>query len=62
MLNGKYDFNFPERSSQEPFFDALGTPPADKRRVVYPTGHNLPRNEMITETLEWLDKYLGVVD
>ena len=25
------------------------------------TGHNLPRNEMITETLDWLDKYLGPV-
>ena len=62
LLNGKYDFNFPEKSSQEPFFDALGTPPADKRRVVYPTGHNLPRNEMIKETLEWLTGTLGVVD
>jgi dienelactone hydrolase len=61
VLNGKYDFAFPAQL-QEPFFNALGTPPADKRRIVYPTGHNLPPIETIKETLTWLDKYLGPVD
>ena len=61
MLNGKYDFFFPEKALQEPFFAALGTPLEHKRRLVYPTGHNLPRTEMIKETLDWLDKYLGPV-
>jgi dienelactone hydrolase len=61
MLNGKYDFYNPTRSAQEPMFEALGTPAADKRRVVYETGHTLPRNEMIRETLDWFDKYLGPV-
>ena len=28
-----------------------------KRRVVYDTGHNIPRPELIRESLEWLDKY-----
>jgi len=62
VLNGKYDFAFPEARLQEPFFNALGTAPADKRRIVYPTGHNLPPIETIKETLAWLDKYLGPVD
>ena len=32
-----------------------------KRRVVYETGHNIPRPELIKETLGWLDKYFGTV-
>jgi len=61
VLNGRYDFVFPEKTLQALFFEALGTPAEHKRRVVYETGHNLPRNEMIRETLDWLDKYLGPV-
>jgi formylglycine-generating enzyme required for sulfatase activity/dienelactone hydrolase len=59
MLNGRYDFFYPTQSAQEPMFALLGSPAADKRRVVYDTGHTLPRNEMIRETLDWFDKYLG---
>jgi hypothetical protein len=29
--------------------------------LLYDTGHNLPRNEFIEETLNWLDQYLGPV-
>jgi hypothetical protein len=36
-------------------------PKGNKRRVVYDTGHDIPRNEMIKETLDWLDRYLGPV-
>jgi serine/threonine protein kinase/formylglycine-generating enzyme required for sulfatase activity/cephalosporin-C deacetylase-like acetyl esterase len=61
MLNGRFDFIFPPGSSQEPMFRLLGTPNYEKRRVVYDTGHNIPRNEMIKETLQWLDRYLGPV-
>jgi hypothetical protein len=32
-----------------------------KRRVVYDTGHDIPSIEMIKETLDWLDRYLGPV-
>ena len=56
MLNGKFDFFFPEATSQLPMFNTLGTPPADKRRVVYDTGHNIPRPELIRESLEWSDQ------
>ncbi len=61
MLNGRYDFLWPPRISQEPMFRLLGTPTEQKRRVVYDTGHDVPRAEMIKESLNWLDKYLGPV-
>ncbi len=61
MLNGRFDFIFPPGSSQEPMFRLLGTSKENKRRVVYETGHDIPRNEMIKESLDWLDHYLGPV-
>jgi cephalosporin-C deacetylase-like acetyl esterase len=61
MLNGRFDFFYPPETSQEPMFRLLGTPKEHKRRVVYETGHNIPRNELIKETLDWLDRYLGPV-
>lgn len=59
MLNGQYDFYFPVETSQRPFFNYLGTRPADKKWVVYPEAHTVPRTELVRETLFWLDKYLG---
>ena len=61
MLNGRYDFFYPTKISQEPMFRFLGASPEHKRRVVYDTGHNIPRPDMIKETLDWLDRYLGPV-
>jgi hypothetical protein len=61
MLSGKYDSVFPMESSQLPFFNLLGTPAADKKRVVYEGGHFLPRPEQVSETLKWLDHYFGPV-
>ena len=61
MLNGRFDFLYPTGPSQEPMFRLLGTPKEHKRRVLYDTGHDVPRNEMIKETLNWLDRYLGPV-
>jgi len=61
MLNGRFDFLFPTASSQEPMFRLLGTPMQHKRRLVYDTGHDIPRTEVIKETLNWLDQYLGPV-
>ena len=61
MLNGRFDFFYPVETSQELMFRLLGTPKQYKRRVVYETGHNIPRNELIKETLDWLDRYLGPV-
>jgi formylglycine-generating enzyme required for sulfatase activity/dienelactone hydrolase len=61
MLNGRYDYFFPVETSQLPLLRLLGAPKEQKRRVQYETGHNIPRNGMIKETLEWLDRYLGPV-
>ena len=61
MLNGRFDFIFPVDSSQEPMIRLIGTPKEHKRHVLYDTGHDIPRIEMIKETLNWLDRYLGPV-
>ena len=61
MLNGKQDFTFPVEGSQKPMFDALGTPAANKRHIVYDGGHAFPFAVIIKDTLDWLDKYLGQV-
>lgn len=61
MLNGKYDFFFPVELAQKPFFQMLGTPSDRKKYIVYEGGHDVPRTALITETLAWLDKYLGPV-
>jgi len=61
MLNGRYDFFFPVDSNQEPFFRLLGSPKNQKKHLIYDTGHTIPRNELIKETLNWLDQYLGPV-
>jgi cephalosporin-C deacetylase-like acetyl esterase len=61
VLNGELDFFFPPETSQKPMFELLGTPAADKKRMVFPGGHSVPRSEMIKESLQWLDRYLGPV-
>jgi dienelactone hydrolase len=61
MLNGRFDFFFPTRTSQEPMFQRLGTPAEHKRRVVYDASHTIPRNELITEFVGWMEKYWGPV-
>jgi dienelactone hydrolase len=59
MLNGDQDHAFPLRTSQEPMFEWLGTPKADKRHEKYEGGHAFPFARIIKDTLNWLDKYLG---
>jgi predicted Ser/Thr protein kinase/predicted esterase len=61
MLNGRYDSFFPYQTAQLPMFRLLGTPEEHKRQLLYDTGHNIPRNQLIKESLEWLDRYLGPV-
>ena len=61
LLNGKFDFFYPTESSQLPMFRLFGVPETQKRRRVYDTGHSIPRPELIRETLDWLDRYLGPV-
>jgi cephalosporin-C deacetylase-like acetyl esterase len=61
MINGRFDFFYPVETSQAPMFRFLGTPKENKRQIIYDAGHNLPRHEMIKESLDWLDRYLGPV-
>jgi dienelactone hydrolase len=63
MLNGRFDFIFPAETSQAQLFSLLGTPASEKRHVLFPTAHEvmLYRNDVVRESLAWLDKYLGPV-
>jgi eukaryotic-like serine/threonine-protein kinase len=61
MINGRYDFGIPFETCQQPFFRLLGTPAADKRQVLFDSGHGLPLTPWFKETLDWLDHYLGRV-
>ena len=59
MLNGKYDTFYSYEYQVKPMFNLLGTQSSDKRLKVYETDHGVPYNELVKETLSWLDKYLG---
>lgn len=62
VLNGRYDDDFPVELSQRPLFQFMGTPPKDKKLVIYEGGHGaFPRPTAVREVLDWLDKYLGPV-
>jgi hypothetical protein len=61
MLNGRFDFLYPLQGCQLPLLHLLGVPEADKRHVLFDTGHAVPRIPMIKEVLDWLDRYLGPV-
>ena len=57
MLNGRQDYLVPETAPKS-MFSSIGTAEEDKRLVFYDSGHwPLPRNQMIRETLSWLDRY-----
>jgi dienelactone hydrolase len=65
MLTGREDYLFPYEASQLPMFDLLGTPDEHKRLIAYDgTSHDVfpaKRHQMVKETLDWLDTYLGPV-
>jgi formylglycine-generating enzyme required for sulfatase activity len=57
MLNGEQDYLVP-LTAQEALFNGLGASEDDKKYVVFNAGHwPLPRNQMVNEILNWLDKY-----
>jgi eukaryotic-like serine/threonine-protein kinase len=49
-------------ASQEPLYRLLGSRKDQKKHLLYDTGHNIPRTELIKETLNWLDQYLGPIN
>jgi pimeloyl-ACP methyl ester carboxylesterase len=61
MINGRDDYLDPLETSQKPMFQLLGVPPEHKRHAVFPTGHVAPRTDVIRESLDWFDRYLGPV-
>lgn len=64
MFNGRYDSFFPLDTSIQPFYENLGTPDADKKLVVTDSNHFVAAysaNQLISEALDWMDKYLGPV-
>jgi dienelactone hydrolase len=64
MFNGRYDSFFPLETAIQPFFDMLGTPVADKKLTVTDSNHFVAaysNNQLISESLDWLDRYLGPV-
>jgi pimeloyl-ACP methyl ester carboxylesterase len=58
LLSGEYDSTAPIDNARR-YFELLGTPASDKRHVIAPGGHFVPRELLIRETLDWLDRYLG---
>jgi dienelactone hydrolase len=63
MLGGESDSLAPVDPHQRALFRAFGTPEQDKRmRTFEGAGHwPLPMNELIRESLDFLDHYLGPV-
>jgi dienelactone hydrolase len=63
MLSGRYDHVFPLETSSKLMFEYLGTPQEHKKQLIYDVGHTgPPRYEIIKESLNWFDIYLGPVE
>ena len=58
LLGGRYDPDF-VIEQQQAFYDFLGTPESDKKWIIYESTHWIPREDLINESLTWLDKYFG---
>ena len=65
MFNGRYDSFFPVDTAIQPFYEALGTPESDKKLTITDSNHFIAAynaNQLVRETLDWMDTYLGVVE
>jgi len=58
LLSGEFDSTARLPNARR-YFELLGTPAADKKHVVTQGGHFVPREQLVRETLDWLDRYLG---
>jgi eukaryotic-like serine/threonine-protein kinase len=59
---GRDDVLFgPPELSRAPVVDRLGTPPEHRRLVLLEGGHIPEWDQVIAESLDWLDRYLGPV-
>jgi hypothetical protein len=60
MFSGEFDPMVP-RDNRTRYFSLIGVPPDQKKHVIAIGGHFIPRDLVIRETLDWLDRYLGKV-
>jgi eukaryotic-like serine/threonine-protein kinase len=58
LLSGEFDAMIPVKNATR-YFSLIGTTPADKRHALVIGGHFIPRDLLIRETLDWLDRFLG---
>ena len=61
IMVGRYDTYIDHEASVKPLFELIGTPKEHKALKVYDTDHIPPKSEYVSETLAWLDRYLGPV-
>ena len=61
MVSGSQDFTRPLETIIRPMFEALGARESQKKLVLFPVGHLPPKNDMVRESLAWLDRYLATV-
>ncbi len=61
LLGGQYDYDY-TMEQQQAFYDFLGTPRSEIKRKLYETTHWIPRDDLINESSDWLDKYFGQVE
>jgi dipeptidyl aminopeptidase/acylaminoacyl peptidase len=61
LLAGRYDPDY-SLKQQQAFYDFLGTTENEKEWKIYESTHWIPRNDLINESLNWLNKYFGPVN
>jgi dienelactone hydrolase len=58
LLSGEFDALVPLENARR-YFALLGTAAGNKRHKIAVGGHFIPRELLIRETVEWLDRHLG---
>ena len=62
FVTGRNDLTMSYDEFQRPFFDALGTPQADKRHIALDSGHLPPGYvELSRHLVRWIDRWFGPV-
>jgi dienelactone hydrolase len=61
LIAGRFDWIY---LGKDALLRLLGTPPADKKVVLFDTAHDVSeqRADLVREVVAWLDRYLGKVD